>query len=159
MTASGGRIPDVKVSLRQIETNQTRAVAADDQGLFRATDLPVGTYEVLIDVPGFAPYVHTGVALDVGITVHLDVVLPAASVTTQVTVSAQPSPIDPSQTSVTSAIDRDRIEDLPVLSRNSLDFALLLPGVASSLAAKWNRVTPRASGQWLHLRRPASARQ
>ena len=81
---------------------------------------------------GLRPTLHTGVALDVGITVHLDIVLPAASVTTQVTVSAQPSPIDPSQTSVTSAIDRDRIEDLPVLSRNSLDFALLLPGVASS---------------------------
>jgi Carboxypeptidase regulatory-like domain/TonB dependent receptor/TonB-dependent Receptor Plug Domain len=130
--ASGGRIPGVKVSLRQIDTNQTRTVIADDQGFFRATDLPVGTYEVRIENPGFAPYLHTGVVLDVGTTVHLDIVLPAAGVTTQVTVSAQPPPIDPSQTSVTSAIDRDRIEDLPVLSRNSLDFALLLPGVSSS---------------------------
>jgi hypothetical protein len=130
--ASGGRIPGIKVSLRETETNQTRTVTADDQGFFRATNLPVGTYEVRIESPGFAPYVHTGVLLDVGTTAHLDIVLPAAGVTTQVTVSAQPSPIDPSQTSVTSAIDRDRIEDLPVLSRNSLDFALLLPGVASS---------------------------
>ena len=67
-----------------------------------------------------------------GITVHLDVVLPAASVTTQVTVSGQPSPIDPSQTSVTSAIDRDRIEDLPARSRDALSYALLMPGVATS---------------------------
>ena len=44
-------------------------------------DLPVGTYEVRIEDPGFAPYLHTGVDLDVGITAHLDVVLPAASVT------------------------------------------------------------------------------
>jgi hypothetical protein len=130
--ATAGRIPGVKVSLRQIETNQTRTVTADDQGFFRATDLPVGTYEVRIENPGFAPYLHTGVLLDVGTTVRLDVVLPAASVTTQVTVSAQPPPIDPSQTSVTSSVDRQRIEDLPVRSRNSLDFVLLMPGVTSS---------------------------
>src|SRR6202162_5532460 len=127
-----GRIPGVNVSLRQIETSQTRTVYTDDQGFFRSTDLPVGTYEVRIENPGFAPYLHTGVLLDVGTTVHLDVVLPAASVTTQVTVSAQPPPIDPSQTSVTSSIDRQRIEDLPVRSRNSLDFVLLMPGVTSS---------------------------
>ena len=129
---SGGRIPGVKVTLRQIETNQTRTVNTDDQGFFRATDLLVSTYEVRIEDPRFAPYLHTGVLLSVGTTVHLDVVLPAASVTTQVTVSAQPPPIDPSQTSVTSTVGRERIEDLPVRSRNSLDFVLLMPGVTSS---------------------------
>ena len=130
--STGGRIPGVKVSLRQVETNQTRTVSTDDQGFFRATDLVVGTYEVRIEDPGFAPYLHTGVAIGVGITAHLDVVLQAAGVTTQVTVSAQPPPIDSSQTSVTSSVDRERIEDLPVRSRNALDFALLMPGVASS---------------------------
>jgi len=42
--STGGRIPGVKVSLRQVETNQTRTVSTDDQGFFRATDLVVGTY-------------------------------------------------------------------------------------------------------------------
>jgi hypothetical protein len=129
---SGARIPTAKVSLREVDTNQMRTVSADDRGFFRATDLPVGTYEVRAEVAGFAPFLHTGVLLDVGTTTHLDIVLQPLGVTAEVTVSAQPSPIDPSQTSVTSAIDRQRIEDLPILSRNSLDFALLLPGVASS---------------------------
>ena len=130
--ASGGRIAGIKITLRETDTNQTRTIDADDQGFFRATDLPVGTYEVHIADPRFAPYLHMGIDLDVGTTVHLDISLPPASVTTQVTVSAQPSPLDPSQTSVTSAVDRERIEDLPVLSRNALDFVLLLPGVTNS---------------------------
>jgi hypothetical protein len=46
--ATRGRIPGVKVSLRQIETSQTRTVYTDDQGFFRATELLVGTYEVRI---------------------------------------------------------------------------------------------------------------
>jgi outer membrane receptor for ferrienterochelin and colicin len=139
-----GRIPGVKVNLRQTDTNQTRVVYTDEQGFFRSTDLPVGTYEVRIENPGFAPYLHTGVDLDVGITAHLDVVLPAASITTQVTVSAQPSPIDPSQTSVTSSVDRQRIEDLPVDSRNSLDFVLAMPGVTSSSSRQGGTGSRRA---------------
>jgi hypothetical protein len=47
--ATGGRITDVKVSLRLIETNQTRTVSTDDRGFFRVTELLVGTYEVRID--------------------------------------------------------------------------------------------------------------
>jgi outer membrane receptor for ferrienterochelin and colicin len=142
--ATGGRIPGVKVNLRQTDTNQTRVVYTDDQGFFRSTDLPVGSYEVRIENPGFAPYLHTGVDLDVGITAHLDVVLPAASVQTQVTVSAQPSPIDPTQTSVTSSVDRQRIEDLPVDSRNSLDFVLAMPGVTSSSSQQGGTGSHRA---------------
>ena len=130
--AAGGRIPGVTVSLRQLETNQTRTVYADDQGFFRATDLLVSAYEVRIEDSRFTPYVHTGVDIGVGTTAHLDVVLQAAGVATQVTVSAQPPPIDPSQTSVTSTVDREKIEDLPVRSRNALDFVLLMPGVSSS---------------------------
>ena len=70
---SGGRIPGVKVILRQIETNQTRTVNTDDQGFFRATDLLVSTYEVRVGDSRFAPYLHTGVVLDVGTTVHLEI--------------------------------------------------------------------------------------
>src|SRR5262249_55765265 len=63
---------------------------------------------------------------------HLDIVLQSASVSTQVTVTAQPPPIDPTQTSVTSAVDKERIEELPVESRNYLNFTLLAPVVSTS---------------------------
>jgi hypothetical protein len=39
--SNGGRIPGVKVNLRQTDTNQTRVVYTDEQGFFRSTDLPI----------------------------------------------------------------------------------------------------------------------
>ena len=63
---------------------------------------------------------------------HLDIVLAPASASEQVTVNAQPSSLDPSQSSVVSSVDQERIEELPVRSRNYLDFVLLAPGVSSS---------------------------
>jgi len=127
-------IPGVQVLLRNIDTNQMREVRTDDQGFFRATELPVGTYEVRAEQPGLALYRHTGVVLALGATVHLEITLVPASATAQVSVSAQPTALDPSQTSVTSSVNPKRIEELPVRSRNYLDFVLLSPGVASTPA-------------------------
>jgi outer membrane receptor for ferrienterochelin and colicin len=132
---TGAVIPSTKVSLHNPLTNQSRSVSTDGQGLFRAEQLAVGTYEVGVEQTGFAPYRHPGVVLSLGHTVHLDIVLSPASASEKVTVSAQPSAIDTSQTSVVSSVDQERIEELPVRSRNYLDFVLLAPGVSSSPAA------------------------
>src|SRR5438132_4562716 len=129
---SGAVIPNSKVRLHSPLTNQSRTVTTDEQGFFRAEQLAVGTYEVRVEESGFAPYRQTGVGASLGQTVHLDIVLAPASTSEQVTVNAQPSSLDPSQSSVVSSVDQERIEELPVRSRNYLDFVLLAPGVSSS---------------------------
>jgi hypothetical protein len=129
---SGGRIPGVSVTVRDVATHQSRELSTDAEGLFRFAELPAGSYEVTVMQRGFAPYHHAGVALPLGSTIRLDVALQSASVNTQVTVTAQPPAIEPAQTSVTSTVDTERIEELPVESRNYLNFVLLAPGVTSS---------------------------
>lgn len=46
-----------------------------------------------------------------------------------VVVTAQPPALDSSRTSVATVVDTERIEELPVRSRNYLEFVLLAPGV------------------------------
>src|SRR6267378_2952765 len=133
--SSGAVVPDVKVILRNTLTNQGRTVATDERGFFRAEALVVGTYEVRVEQAGFALYRHAGVQVGLGQTIYLDIVLIPASASAEVTVSAQPPTIDASQISVVSSIDQERIEELPVRSRNYLDFVLLSPGVSSAPAA------------------------
>src|SRR5215469_6748964 len=125
-------IPEASVTVRDISTRQAREISTNDEGVFRVEELLPGTYEVSVSQSGFAPYRHAGVTVQLGSTVHLDVSLQPAGVATQVTVTAQPPPIDPTQTSVTSTVDTERIEELPVESRNYLNFGLLAPGVATS---------------------------
>src|ERR1039458_9352752 len=54
-------IPGAAVTLRNTSTNQTRAATTNGEGFFHADALPVGTYEVRVDHPGFASYHHAGV--------------------------------------------------------------------------------------------------
>src|SRR5437879_3581477 len=129
---SGAVIPNSKVTLHNPLTNQSRTVTTDEQGFFRAEQLPVGTYEIRAEQTGFAPYRQAGVGASLGHTVHLDIVLAPSSASEHVTVNAQTSSLDPSQSSVVSSVDQERIEELPVRSRNYLDFVLVATGVSSS---------------------------
>ena len=101
-------IPQATIALRNTLTTQSRAVRTDDQGFFRADQLAVGTYEVRLEHPGFAPYHHAGVVLNLGQTIHLEIVLSPVSASEEVTVAAQPYALDMSQTSVVSSVDQDR---------------------------------------------------
>src|SRR5882672_4586294 len=133
---SGGVIAGAQVALRDLQTNQTRTAVTDRDGAFRFTDVPVAAYEVRVEYGGFAPYLHAGLTLSIGQTARLNIALQPAGIVDSVAVSAQPPPLDAGQTSVATTVDTERIEELPVRSRNYLEFALLAPGVT--------RAAPRA---------------
>lgn len=120
------------VTLRHQATNQSRTVVSNSEGSFRAGELPVGPYEVRVTFPGFSAYVNTAIVVSIGNTVQLTVRLAAAIVQQQITVSEQPSSLDPTQTAEETTIDPDRIEESPVASRNYLDFVLLAPQLTRS---------------------------
>ena len=107
--STGARMPQVIVTVRNIGTRQARQVSTNSEGAYHVAELAPGTYEVSASQPSFAGYRHTGLVLTLGPTTHLDRVLQPAGVTTQVTVSAQPLPIDPAQTAVSSSFDTERI--------------------------------------------------
>jgi len=142
---SGAVIPHAKVTVRNALIGQSRVLDTNNQGLYRADQLPVGTYEVRLQQPGFALYQQTGLILSLGQTLRLDITLVPASASETLTVSAQSSELDTSQTSLVSSVDQERIEELPVESRNYLDFVLLAPAVSKSPAISGvNSSTPLA---------------
>ena len=127
---SGAVVGNAVVTVRETDTGLTRTTRADAVGSFRFTDLPIGTYEVRADSPGFAPYVHAGVTLAIAQTARLLVVVQPPQVVEQVAVRAQPVALDSRQTSTATVVGTERIEESPVRSRKYLEFVLTTPGVA-----------------------------
>jgi len=139
--SSGAIVAGAVVTIRDPGTNLTRVAQTDSFGMFRLPELPSGTYEVRVSSDGFAPYTHAGVNLAIGQTARMLVVLQPAGVVEEVTVTVQPPPLDSRQTSVATVIDTERIEELPVRSRNYLEFTLLAPGVTRALPPSGGAVT------------------
>lgn len=135
LDASGAAIAGATVQITQSATHVVRQTTADSRGVFRAGDLAVGTYSLSVRHPGFASYTRSGLVLELGADLRLTVPLQPASLRSEVTVTGTPPGLDLSQTSLVSRVDRERIEELPVHSRNALDFALIEPGVSAAPAA------------------------
>jgi hypothetical protein len=129
---TGGAVAAAMVTLRNQGTNQTRTMVTSAEGLFHAGELPVGQYELRVESSGFSPFVNSAIVVSVGTVVQITVRLTPATVQQQITVSEQPPPIDPTETTEATTIDHDRIEESPVVSRNSLDFVLLAPQLTRS---------------------------
>jgi hypothetical protein len=56
-------------------TGEGRRAVTAENGDFQIIGLPVGTYDVRVNAPGFADYTHTGVVLAMRQTVRLAVAL------------------------------------------------------------------------------------
>src|SRR6266404_5332977 len=129
---TGGAVAGAIATLRNQGTNQTRSISTNEEGFFRAGELPVGQYELRVESSGFSPFVNNAIVVSVGTVVQIAVRLAPATVQQQITVSEQPPPIDPTETTEATSIGHDRIEESPVASRNYLDFVLLAPQLTRS---------------------------
>src|SRR5260370_41194857 len=122
--AAGAAIPGATIALRNLTTNQTRTLASQADGSYRATALAVGDYEVKAQASGFAPYFNPKVTLALGRTSTLDISLSPGDINAQVTVTDQPQVLVATQTAVTTSIDPERLEDLLIIRRIYLELSL-----------------------------------
>ncbi|MCP9493188.1 MAG: carboxypeptidase regulatory-like domain-containing protein [Pyrinomonadaceae bacterium MAG19_C2-C3] len=129
--SSGAAVPNATINLRNIETNITRTVQSSDEGFYRATNLPVGTYEVAIEAANFGKYVQTGVTLQLNQVAVVDVSLKPAGVEEIVTVSENASLLNTTTAEVSTRFDSRRLSELPLATdRNVFNVALSAPGVS-----------------------------
>ena len=106
-----------------------RVVSTGGDGSFLVRGLASGSYAVRVTAASFAAK-EESVSVAVGRTTQVAIQLEIAGTVQTVNVSAAPVTLDISQTSSVVNIDRDRVEELPIPSRNYLTFVILAPQVA-----------------------------
>jgi hypothetical protein len=124
---TGSTIGGAMVMVRNPATGQSRTTSTNSDGVFWVAELSVGFYELHVEAPGFSPYVNNAIVVSIGRVIQVEIRLAPATVQEHIVVSAQPPPIDITQTIEATTIDHERIEEAPVVSRNYLDFVLLAP--------------------------------
>ena len=129
---TGSAIGAATVKVRNPATGQSRTTSTNSEGFFRIGELAVGLYELNVESPGFSPYLNNAIVISIGRVAQIPIRLGPATVRQQVVVSAQPMPIDPSQTADATTVGQERIEESPVVSRNYLEFVLLAPQLTRS---------------------------
>jgi hypothetical protein len=127
--ASGAAIPGAAVSITREETRVTIETATNGDGVYRVGSLVPGRYEVDATLDGFQPAARKSIALSVGETLMIDVVLAVAGRNEAVTVSASVPAIQSQGASVGQVVTRDMLAALPLPNRAASSLVSLAPGV------------------------------
>jgi hypothetical protein len=136
---SQAALPGVTVTVRNTGTGREQVLVTGPEGHYRAVALQPGPYDVIAELPGFGT-ARRQLTLVVGGDVRLDFELGVATLQETVTVSGQGPLIEVTKSAPSSTIVEEQIQALPVLERNFLSLAQLMPGAAPNYTSKFSRV-------------------
>src|SRR5579872_6887052 len=84
---SSAVVAGAQIKMTQTETRYTRNTAAAADGSYSLPNLPVGPYTLEVTAGGFKTYVQSGIILQVGSSVQINVTLQVGPVTENVRVT------------------------------------------------------------------------
>lgn len=126
---SGAFIPETAIICRNVETGAQRNTATNSEGFYAFTALPLGNYEVETFRPGFKPYKRTGLMIDVGTKLQIDITLEMGAQSEQITVSANAIHVETTDTQVGEVMSGTDITAVALNGRSVTDLLSLEPAV------------------------------
>lgn len=144
--SSGAAVPNASVTVRNIETGAERTLTTDSDGVYRVPLLPLGTYRVTVEVQNFKRLVREGITLTTGQTATVNLTLEAGGVTETVTVTSDAPIADPGKIDLGRVMNTREVQNLPLVSRNPYNYALLQANVTGRPNAEFGVPRINANG-------------
>jgi len=132
----GSLLPGAAVSLVQPGTDQGPSVVTDANGDFRFVLAGPGSYQVKVQVEGFASYIVSATVNDSAPVATLDIALKVAVATQTVEVSADALAAETTSTQLGENLDTKKIESVPLNGRNFTDLMAVQPGIVPENTAQ-----------------------
>jgi hypothetical protein len=141
---AGAVVANASIEARNIETGTVYPVVSTTTGNYTIAELPVGSYELTVSVPGFKKFVRSGFTVQVAQTVRIDVTLEVGATNDTVTVTAEATLLKTESGELSHTIEAKRLVDLGLLpiggtlsSSQGLRFYMnevaLIPGTYSAV--------------------------
>jgi hypothetical protein len=121
-------LPGVTVTAVNTSTGVARTTVTNGEGVYSMPGLDPGVYDVRTDLAGFASAVRARVTLAINTTLTLDFKLSLVGVQETLTVTGDAPLIEVTQSKVTSTIDTQELQNLPMITRTINGMLELLPG-------------------------------
>ncbi|MFC5863647.1 carboxypeptidase regulatory-like domain-containing protein [Acidicapsa dinghuensis] len=125
---SGSLLPQAHVTVVENATGLRRESSSDASGFYSVLQLPVGTYTVIIEHPGFESVEFLDVQQVIGRTRTLDATLPVAGDERHVEVSVASTLLDRNTAAVTGLIENTQADQLPLNGRDWSNLTAFVPG-------------------------------
>jgi hypothetical protein len=143
--SAGALVPGAQVVITNAETGTKSNTVTTGTGNYSLVQLPVGTYTLSVEQPGFSKYEQTNIQVQVAVTTRVDVVLKVGAATESVTVSAESTLLKTENAEQSMTVGGKLIAELPInfgigagAIRNPLSFIQMTPGAYFN---GWNNIS------------------
>ena len=125
---TGASVPNAKVTLTNLGTNDQRTVQSNGSGDYTFTLLPVGRYSISVKAGGFQESITKDLAVEAGDRARADVHLQVGSASAVVEVTANTPLLQADSATVSSTVTAKAVQDLPLNGRNFVQLVQIVPG-------------------------------
>jgi len=126
---TGGMIPDTAVIARNVDTGVQQTVNTNTEGFYAFTAVPVGHYEIETFRPGFKPYKRTGLVIDVGTALQVDITVEMGEQSQEITVSDTGVHVEAENTQMGGVVVGSVMTAIGLNGRSFTDLLPLQPGI------------------------------
>src|SRR5438874_1537018 len=142
----GAPIVGASVTAKSVERGTIFKDVSNEAGIYRITQLPVGSYELRVEKDGFQSAQYPAFTLSLNQIARIDPELKVGQVTETVEVAAGAPLLKTEATLVDTIINSATNEALPLATRNYVELALLAPGAVHPDPSSFNNGDNTASG-------------
>jgi Carboxypeptidase regulatory-like domain len=115
---TGAVVPNANIQVTNTETAGVFKIGTSSTGNYTLANVPVGTYVLSVDAPGFKKYERPNLAVQVAETIRVDAVLEVGSSSETVTVSTEAPLLKTESGEISHQVDYDQINLLPIFNTN-----------------------------------------
>jgi hypothetical protein len=126
---SGAVLPGAEVELKNVETSASVVRTTNSDGVYSIPSLHPGHYVISIRKQGFKTVSVTDITLNVQDNVVRNFQLQVGSAAESITVTAESEKLNTTDASVSTVIDRELVENMPLNGRSFQSLLELTPGV------------------------------
>jgi hypothetical protein len=132
---SKARIVDAKVAAISDDRNVRYETITNASGEYYLSNLPPGAYRIEVEKAGFKKLVRPGVILHVQDALGIDCEMTVGSATESITVEGRAPIVNTESATVSTVVDREFADNLPLNGRSFQTLIMLTPGVVATQAA------------------------
>lgn len=131
---SGAVVAGAKIAAQNVATKVESATTTNADGVYTIRFLPIGSYTVRVDSPGFKTQQVAAFPLEINQTAKIDVHLAVSQgATSTVEVSAEAQPIlDSTDATLGNTLTTREIENIPLNGRNFSELTIYQPGAIAT---------------------------
>jgi hypothetical protein len=145
--AQGGALPGVTIVITHEESGVVRETISTADGSYFAAQMVPGRYRISAKLEGFKALDRRGIALTVGETAAVNLVMEVGGLAETLTVTGEAALVDVTTATVGGHISSTELNELPSGNRNYMAFVGNVPGTIFVPSAEFLNDTFQANGQ------------